>query len=484
MLPYEHIIIIDPQSKLPVYRQIAIAIMNAVRNGLFQPGMQLPASRELSVLLKVHRKTVLAAYEELEIQGWITTVPRKYIRVAEHIPELRPRKWSEAEVEGTYDKRFSLPFRKVVRGAGRNSCCGQAEIVINDGYPDVRLSPIDSLLRTYRSLASRNGTIRNAMVSVPQGVLKLREELAAYLSLTRGLNISAAHILITHGAQMSIYLSARLLLGDGMNIIVARPNYLVANKTFEEAGAKVIEVNADENGIDTDAIERICKRKKIKAVYVIPHHHYPTTVTLTVERRMRLLELSRQYSFAIIEDDYDYDYHYASSPYLPLASGPHNGNVIYIGSFSKMLDPALRIGFMVAPENFIAECTALRKLIDVGGDGYLQHALACLIKEGELKRHLNKAKKIYQERRDFLLTLLEQKLGDRISYTIPSGGMAIWVRLNAGFCITKLAGSGRLELSRWDETENAFRFGFASLNQKEMMYTVELLCSVLDQCKQ
>lgn len=483
MLPYEHIIIIDPESKLPVYRQIAISIINAVRNGLFQPGMQLPASRDLSVLLKVHRKTVLAAYDELEIQGWITTVPRKYVRVAEHIPELRPRKWSEAEVEAPYNNRFSMPFRKVVKEAGENKVCRQPEIVINDGYPDVRLSPIDSLLKTYRSLASRNGTIRNAMVSVPQGVLKLREELAAYLSLTRGLNISAAHILITHGAQMSIYLSARLLLGPGMNIITGKPNYLVANKTFAEAGAKIIEVNVDEKGIDTDAIERICKRKKIKAVYVIPHHHYPTTVTLSVERRMHLLELSRQYSFAVIEDDYDYDYHYSSSPYLPLASGRHNGNVIYIGSFSKMLDPALRVGFMVAPENFIAQCTALRKLIDVGGDGYLQHALACLIKEGELKRHLNKTKKIYQERRDFLLLLLEQQLGDRVSYTIPSGGMAIWVKLNAGFCISKLANNNRLALARWDEAEHAFRFGFASLNEKEMMHTVELLSTVLDQCR-
>lgn len=483
MLPYEHIIIIDPESKLPVYRQIAIAIIDAVRDGLFRPGMQLPSSRDLSLLLQVHRKTVLAAYEELEIQGWITTVPRKYVKVAEHIPELLPRKWSAGGAEAPYANCFPLPFRAVGKENGPIAACRQAEIVINDGYPDVRLSPIGSLLKTYRSLASRNGTIRNTMISVPQGVLKLREALAAYLSLTRGIHVSAAHILITHGAQMSIYLSARLLLAPGMHIIVGRPNYLIANKAFEEAGAKVIEVNVDEKGIDTHAIERICRRKAIKAVYVIPHHHYPTTVTLAVERRMHLLELSKQYSFVIMEDDYDYDYHYSSSPYLPLASGRHNGNVIYIGSFSKMLDPALRIGFMVAPENFIAQCTALRKLIDVGGDGYLQHALALLIKEGELKRHLNKAKKSYRERRDLLLVLLEEKLGDRVSCAIPSGGMAVWVKLNAGFSIAKLAGSGRLELARWEEQENAFRFGFASLNEKEMIHTVDLLSTVLDQCK-
>src|SRR5690606_28211919 len=369
----------------------------------------------------------------------------------------------------------SIPFRIVEENTISKNGASYPDIIIDDGHPDVRLSPIDDLLKTYRSLTSKKYAIKNANIGTTQGTLKLREELVNYLSVTRGLNISVDNILITHGAQMSIYLSAQLLLGHSSKIIVGKPNYPVANKTFEETEAKIIEVNVDDKGIDTDVIERICKKEKINAVYVIPHHHYPTTVTLSVERRMKLLELSKEFSFAIIEDDYDYDYHYTSSPYLPLASANHNGNVVYIGSFSKILDPSLRMGFMIAPKNFIAQCTALRKIIDVGGDGYMQNALAALIKGGELKRHLKKAKKYYHQRRDLLDKLLKEQLGDYVYYALPTGGMAIWVKLRPAFPICQLISNTKLHIIRIDKEQNAFRFGFASLNETELEETVAFL---------
>ena len=274
---------------------------------------------------------------------------------------------------------------------------------------------------------------------------------------------------------MSIYLVSQLLLNKDAAIIVGKTNYPVANKTFKETGAQLIEVAIDDNGMDIDAIETICKQKKVSAVYIIPHHHYPTTVTLSVARRMRLLGLSQEYSFVIIEDDYDYDYHYTSSPYLPLASSQHNGTVIYIGSFSKILDPSLRIGFMIAPQNFIAQCVALRKLIDVGGDGYMQNALAALIKGGELKRHLKKAKKIYHQRRDFLNMQLKEKLNPFVAYTLPSGGMAIWIKLLPEYSINKLQNIPQLKIVRIDTEQNAFRFGFASMDEKELEAAVSIL---------
>lgn len=190
---------------------------------------------------------------------------------------------------------------------------------------------------------------------------------------------------------------------------------------------------------------------------------------------MKLLELSKQFSFAIIEDDYDYDYHYASSPYLPLASANHDGNIIYIGSFSKVLDPSVRIGFMVASGNFIRQCTAYRRIIDVGGDGYMQNALAKLIREGELKRHLKKAKKCYHQRRDFLELLLKEKLGKYLSFTVPSGGMAVWIKLRPDFPVSELAAGYRFRIVRIDQEQNAFRFGFASLDETELGLAVELL---------
>jgi len=477
MLPLEHIILIDKKSSIAVYKQIAFAIINMIQNGILKPGIHLPGSREMAAILDVHRKTVIASYDELEAQGWITVYPRKYVMVAEKLPLLHPKKWDETELGHSYDNDLKINFRIIDKSSSVEK--DFTGIIIDDGHPDVRLSPIDELLKTYRSFASRKLSIKNSNTGTTQGTFRLREELVKFLSDTRGLNISAENILITHGAQMSIYLAAQLLLNKQSTIIVGKPNYPVANETFTETGAQVIEIAVDEEGIDTDQIEQLCKKKKITAVYVIPHHHYPTTVTLSVERRMKLLELSNSHSFVIIEDDYDYDYHYASSPYLPLASANHQGNVIYIGSFSKLLDPSLRIGFMVAPKNFIAQCTALRKMIDVGGDGYMQNALAELIKTGELKRHLKKAKKIYHHRRDFLNDLLQSQLSDYISFTLPNGGMAVWITLKKDYSVKQLQNTHLLKIIRTDEESNAFRLGFASMNEQEMEVTIDLLHHLL-----
>ncbi|WP_315818655.1 aminotransferase class I/II-fold pyridoxal phosphate-dependent enzyme [Paraflavitalea speifideaquila] len=138
-------------------------------------------------------------------------------------------------------------------------------------------------------------------------------------------------------------------------------------------------------------------------VYVIPHHHHPTTATLSADRRMQLLELVRQYKLAVIEDDYDFSFHYDSAPILPLASTQHGGCVIYIGSVTKVLTPSVRVGFMIAPEIFIKQATYLRRMIDSRGDNLMEAALANLMKNGDIGRHIKKSNKIYLQRRDFFV---------------------------------------------------------------------------------
>ncbi|MBB1151387.1 PLP-dependent aminotransferase family protein [Myroides sp. NP-2] len=479
MMPFERIISIDRKSKIPIYRQIAISFINAISQGVIKANTHLPSTRDLAKLLEVHRKTIVAAYEELEAQDWVVSVPRKYVAVSAKIPQLKPKKWSEESAnESSYTTAFQPAFKQITSPKIKE-IARLPSIILDDGFPDVRLSPIDDLLKIYRSYTSKKHSIRNATFGTAQGSLKLREILASYLSETRGLNIEKEHILITHGAQMSIYLAAQLLLEPGECIVVGRPNYDMATKVFEQTGATVLEVNVDDNGLVVSEVESICQSKPIKAIYVIPHHHYPTTVTLSIERRMALLKLSQQYGFAIIEDDYDYDYHYASSPYLPLASSQHRGHVIYIGSFSKLLDPSIRIGFMVAPFNFIEQGVALRKLIDVGVDGYMQNALAELIRQGELKRHIKKAKKCYFSRRDYLDELLRLHLASSVDYTLLSGGMAIWLTLKKPYVIEQLMTHPQLAIKRVDTELNAFRFGFASMNEQELEQAVLLLKTII-----
>lgn len=483
MFPFDRLIVIDKNSKKPIYLQIAFILSEAIRNGVLQAGTPIPSSRELAQQLNLHRKTIVAAYEELSAQEWITVVPRKKTVVSSNIPLLQPKKWNSEQALRPYENPMQAPFKKQLStGLPKNSM--SAEIIIDDGRPDIRISPIDLLLKTYRALIQRRYATRNLEQNMAQGSLALRTELVTYLAESRGLNSTIDNLLITSGAQMSIYLSSQLLLEQGDFIIVGTPNYPMANQVFQQSGGCLVEVAVDQYGMDMDQVEKHCQNQPIKAVYIIPHHHYPTTVTLSVERRMKLLSLSKKYGFVIIEDDYDYDYHYSSSPYLPLATAQHQGNIIYIGSFSKVLDPSIRIGFMVAAQNFIDQAVIFRKMIDIGGDGYMQDALAGLIREGELKRHLKKSKRTYQIRKDQLDQLLCEHLSPYITYRIPSGGMAIWICVDQQYPILQLrqlALTLGLQINDINETHNAFRFGFASLHEKDLGFAIAILKKCLVQ---
>lgn len=475
-----HLIVIDRDNKMPVYRQISHCVITAIKNGNLRRGEQLPGTRELGAMLGVHRKTVIAAYEELASQDWISVSPKKRVTISERIPVLRGSEWSASVDHKSYFSTFSLPLKHFEAGERRFEQSTQSQIVIDDGYPDMRLSPVDSLLKTYRAYTKRGYAVRNATIGNAQGTDQLRTALASYLSGTRGLQIDKDNLLITHGAQMSIYLASRVLLDSTATVVVGRLNYAPANKCFEAEGARVIEIGVDEKGMMVDELEAICRRTNITAVYVIPHHHYPTTVTLSVERRVQLMELARLYSFAIIEDDYDFDYHYTAPPYLPLAGSGHDGNIIYIGSVSKILGPSIRMGFMVAPKNFIESCTSLRKLVDVSNDIYLQNALADLLKSGELVRHVKKAKKIYQQRMEFLDALLKKHLSGLVSYKLPTGGMALWVKLSPACPIDKLISHQMIHIKHFDVDENAFRLGFASSDFEQLQEIVIALKAAIE----
>ncbi|HMI60277.1 MAG TPA: PLP-dependent aminotransferase family protein, partial [Puia sp.] len=222
----------------------------------------------------------------------------------------------------------------------------------------------------------------------------------------------------------------------------------------------------------------------VKMLYLIPHHHHPTTVTLSPERRMRLLEIAEEFNFAIVEDDYDYDFHYSSSPYLPLAASSHNNRVIYIGSFSKSLSSSIRIGFMVGPEDFIGQAIYLRRLIELRGDNNMEDALAALIRNGDVGRHLKKVNKIYEARRDRLCLLLDSKLGDVVSYSMPSGGIAVWASFGKKYPLKTVAekaakqgvyiSNGQM-YNTHNTVYNSVRMGFAGLTEAEMEEAIGIL---------
>jgi GntR family transcriptional regulator/MocR family aminotransferase len=245
-------------------------------------------------------------------------------------------------------------------------------------------------------------------------------------------------------------------------------------------------IPVDDSGIHVDAVEALCKQKKIKAIYITSHHHYPTTVTLSAPRRIRLLALAEQYGFIILEDDYDYDYHYLSSPILPLASSDTKGMVVYIGTLSKTISPGMRTGYIIAPANLILELARLRQIVDMQGDPVLELALCDLFEDGTVKRLMKKALHEYRLRRDFLCENLAARFAGLIDFRIPDGGLAVWARFNPSHPLPQL--SGRMKGQGFilpnglihnpgtsPATLNATRLGFGFMNIAECAKALDTL---------
>ena len=276
---------------------------------------------------------------------------------------------------------------------------------------------------------------------------------------------------------MAMYLTAHCLLQKGDFVLIENPGYKPAWQAFESAGAKLIPVSVDSEGVNMEEIKQHLKsNKKIKAIYTTPHHQFPTTVTMSLQRRLQLVALSNKYGFTIIEDDYDNEFHFGPRPILPISSLENAHNFIYIGTLSKIVAPALRIGFLVSSINFIEKVGALRKIIDVQGDNIMEQAVLQLINDGEVKRHLKRTSAIYKTKRDYFETLLNKYLKDKITYTKPEGGLAFWLTPKAEIDIFKIAeklqkqGIEILTPDKFsfDSPINGFRLGYASLSEKQL----------------
>jgi GntR family transcriptional regulator / MocR family aminotransferase len=480
----QELIVIDPKSDIPIYLQIANAFSLSIRQGRLRKGLRIPGSRETARLLNVNRMTVVAAYSELEAQGWLEMIPRKGAFVRTSLPVLAPKQLSEIQSFPKTPETTGFPFNTKKAIPFNTSRSLQVEkLIFNDGFPDVRIAPIGSLIRAMRRLLYLPSFSKSLVYGNAQGTPYLRETLSVFLNDTRGMPVASENILITKGAQMGLYIAASIILKPGDHVIVGQPGYVTATLTFQQLGAIIHTIPVDDSGIDMDKVEKLCQRKKIKLVYVIPHHHNPTTVTLIPERRMRLLELAKKNKFAILEDDYDYDFHYTSKPIMPMASMDNSGNVIYIGTYTKTLAPAIRFGFMVAPASFIHTATQVRKSIDTQGDTLMENAIAELHRDGTITRHIKKSVKLYKERRDNLCMLLQTSLNSHITFKIPDGGMSIWAKFNTADLheVSKIAevnglliGNGKIYDSPTVKY-NSVRIGFASLNFAEQEKAVDIL---------
>lgn len=460
--------------------QISNQLINAIQRGFLPFGTKLPGTRILSMILAVHRNTIVAVYDELLAQGWVESFPNKgtFVIGKNQNKDFEVKSFKKTHLEN-YPKTtgFSFKTSNILDNPFEYSEC---EYIFNDGIPDIRLTQVDQYSRNYSSIVKRKA--HKIGQYNHDGSEFFKQNLSQYLNLSRGLPISKNNLLITRSTEMSMYIVSEILLSEGDTVIVGELSYFSVNMIFQRTGVKICPVPIDEDGINVEEVRRICEKQKIRMLYLTPHHHYPTTVTLSAARRRELLNLAQEYGFIILEDDYDYDFHYDKSPILPLASADTEGMVIYIGSFGKSLAPGFRTGFIVAPENIMAEMRKYLGIIDRQGDILMEHVLGEMIAEAEINRYLKKSLKIYKERRDYFTFLLKENFSGYIDFKVPSGGLAIWTEWKIPVNLMKLSKQCVKDnlfipktLLYQNRNLTAMRLGFGNLNPNEMEKAIEIL---------
>ncbi|MEO9385411.1 MocR-like pyridoxine biosynthesis transcription factor PdxR [Chromobacterium phragmitis] len=413
---------------LPLHLQIAQQIADAIQRGRLAPASALPGSRELAAQLEVNRKTVVQAYEELAAQGWVSCEGRRGTFVAASLPP---------------------PLREAAGGplppAGNAAGEDAAEDVIDfsENVPDSRLIPFDALGRAYRRALVATARSGRLSYGDPRGEARLRRALLDMLAMERGLSAGLDDICLTRGSIMGIYLAGKALLRPGDAVALDRLSYPSARAAFRSQGASCLDVDMDDYGMRPDALAALCRRHAVKAVYLTPHHQFPTTVMMPAERRLQLLALAERYDFRIIEDDCDHEFHFTHRPMPPLATLPGGRRVVYVGSLSKVLAPGLRVGYLVADAELTARCVEQILLIDRQGNPVTELAVEELMGSGELKRHLRRAWRTYLRRREALIEALRAELAGLAEFDLPAGGLAIWLRLDPRLDMDRLVADAR-----------------------------------------
>jgi GntR family transcriptional regulator/MocR family aminotransferase len=487
---------LDEADGSPVFLRIARAIADDVRRGRLRAGDELPGTRTLAASLGVHRNTVLAAYRELGAEGWIDTAEARGTFVSAQIPEVAPRRFSPAVPAVAARAGFDLPEGHpngarldelfALAKQGSLAAPGKGALMsLGGGIPDVRLVPAAELARAMRRVLAHRA-VEVLSDGEPEGPEALRRALAQMVSATRGVAARPDNVLVTRGSQMALDLVARALVSPGDVIAIEALGYRPAWEALRAAGARLVPVPVDAHGLDVDALERLALEERVRGVYVTPHHQFPTTVTLAPARRLRLLELARARRMFVLEDDYDHEFHYEGRPVLPLASADAHGVVLYVGTLSKVLAPGLRLGFAVGPEPVIARLAAVRRVVDRQGDLLLEHAIADMLEEGEIQRHVRRARRIYAERRARLAALLGATFGDALSFVLPNGGTAIWARVAPDVALDAWVARARelglvLQAAKqfaFDGKPRPFlRLGFAQHDEREVREAVRRMAA-------
>lgn len=476
----------------PLYRQIYEAIRRAILSGDFAPGRKLSSSRALAAELGVSRITVVNAYEQLFAEGYLEGKTGAGTFVAAELPDdllqtaaqKSPDPAMLSEPLPLRLSQFGLRLAEKSMNAVREQTVATFRPFQN-GLTAVEEFPFDIWARL-AGRWQRNPTRNVLGYGDPQGYRPLREAVAAHLASARGVNCSPEQVIITSGAQQALDLTARIFITPGDAVLIEDPCYQEARGAFEAAGANIIPVPVDSEGIDL--VHAPDGGSRAKLVYVTPSNQYPLGVTMSLARRLALIEWARDANAWIIEDDYNSEFRYAGRPLASLQGLDPAGRVIYIGTFSKTIFPSLRLGCLVVPEGLVDIFSAARALNDVHSSLIDQAVLAEFISEGHFARHVRRMRTLYEERQGILVEECRKQLGGLLEVKRADAGMHLVGWLAEGVDDTEIsrkAAERGLKLAAVSEyaagklSRGGFILGYTAFDERQIRDGVKIISELL-----
>jgi GntR family transcriptional regulator/MocR family aminotransferase len=475
---------IDRTTSEPLYHQVYRQIREMILDGRLPPGSRVPSSRGLAKQAAIGRITVIQAFEQLEAEGFITSRPGSGTFVAQSIDPPEPERAKNAFMPdlSSWGRRIAAVEMPSRRDKHR------LEIDFGFGRSFPHIFPYD----VWRKLLARYLSTDDVMLSrygSPAGFLPLRQALATYLERQRGVKCTPDQVVVVSGAQQALDILARLTINRGDQILIETPGYIDAYKLFRAHAASLLPIPVDEDGLPVDQLP---ERQGVRAAFVTPSNQFPRGGYMPLERRLLLLQWARRSGALIIEDDYDSELRYDGRPLSALQGLDDTGHVVYLGTFSKVLFPALRLGYVVLPPALVAPFTGALALIDRGAPTLTQAAVADFIDEGHFERHIRRLRAAYGERRRVLVEALDEHLAGAVTFSRVPAGLHIMIQLHPA-CdeaqVIERAAAAAVGVYPGkpyyiqQPAPPAILLGFSGLNTSQIAEGVRRLASVVPSCR-
>ncbi|OUR76166.1 hypothetical protein A9Q83_15250 [Alphaproteobacteria bacterium 46_93_T64] len=479
---------LDSSETSPLHRQLFLKLRDSILQGVIKPGTRLPSSRLLANDLRVSRNTVLTAFDQLMAEGYITSRVGAGSYISDHLPdELLQRKKHDAKAPAPVRKIRLSRQAEALRHTGNIKPYHQGPF--SPGKPELDLFPFEDwarLLGRHWRKPKKEYLSGNPI----GGATVLREALAEHLGQTRAVNCTPEQVIVLSGSQQAIHLVIRAFAEIGDPILMEDPGYPGTRNSILAAGAHPIPVPVDDEGFSLKDAIRLAPDARLACLS--PSHQYPLGPTMSLRRRLDLLEWAKTKDRFLLEDDYDSEYRYTGRPLSSLQGLDTDNRVLYVGSMSKVMFSGLRIGYLVVPPELVDVFLALRRDVDGHSPAVAEAALAEFISEGYLSAHIRRMRLLYQKRQSCLIALLHEKCSEFLQVEAQECGMHLVAFLNPEISDKQIEQTCRKEgmmlraLSSFYEgadLQNALIIGFAGTPEKEMPQLVDKLALILNQTK-